>query len=117
MPSGSPRGRAAPGEGFPPRRDRLPDRTARGQRPAHPLRAGATPVGQPARRDLLARGIRLKGAAMARPPDGASGAAGAEFARHESGWTSQQVAAMAAAWERGEQVTAAKILENHPDLD
>ncbi len=32
-------------------------------------------------------------------------------------WATRQVAAMAAAWERGEQVTAAEILDQFPDID
>jgi serine/threonine protein kinase/Flp pilus assembly protein TadD len=35
----------------------------------------------------------------------------------ETGLISRQVAVMAAAWERGEQMTAAEILERFPDLD
>ncbi|MBX6314133.1 MAG: tetratricopeptide repeat protein [Isosphaeraceae bacterium] len=35
----------------------------------------------------------------------------------ESGWVSRQVAALAAAWERGEPASAAEVLERYPDLD
>jgi eukaryotic-like serine/threonine-protein kinase len=34
-----------------------------------------------------------------------------------STWISRQVAALAAAWERGERVTAAALLEQHPELE
>src|SRR4051794_27742234 len=34
-----------------------------------------------------------------------------------SGWASRQVEAMTAAWARGEQVTAAEVLERYPDVD
>ena len=37
--------------------------------------------------------------------------------RSATGLVSREVAAMAAAWERGEQVTAAEIFERFPDLD
>ncbi|MDG3008070.1 protein kinase domain-containing protein [Paludisphaera mucosa] len=33
------------------------------------------------------------------------------------GWVSRQVAAMAAAWDRGEPISAAEVLERHPELD
>ena len=35
----------------------------------------------------------------------------------EEGWASRQVAAMAAAWARGEPVTAAEVITRHPGLD
>ena len=34
-----------------------------------------------------------------------------------SGWASRQVAALAAAWERGERVTAAEVLERYPGAE
>jgi eukaryotic-like serine/threonine-protein kinase len=37
--------------------------------------------------------------------------------RPESEWVSRQVAAMAAAWDRGERVTADEVLERHPGLE
>src|SRR5262245_37842410 len=37
--------------------------------------------------------------------------------RPGSGWASRQVAAMAAAWDRGERVTAAEVLDGYPDVD
>lgn len=38
-------------------------------------------------------------------------------ARGESGWVSCQVALLAAAWQRGEPITAAELIEQNPDLD
>ena len=37
--------------------------------------------------------------------------------RDGDGWVSRQVAALVAAWDRSEPVTAAEILRDHPDLD
>jgi serine/threonine protein kinase/Flp pilus assembly protein TadD len=37
--------------------------------------------------------------------------------RPGSGWVSRQVSALAAAWERGERISAAEILARYPDLD
>src|SRR3954447_14314897 len=33
------------------------------------------------------------------------------------GWISREVAVMAAAWDRGDRVTAAEVIARHPDLD
>src|SRR5947209_2316570 len=65
----------------------------------------------------------MKGTAMARPGEQASGTPDAGSTTHgpcdwqRGEWASRQVAAMADAWERGERVTAAEILRRHPDLD
>ena len=60
---------------------------------------------------------------MARSPDHAPAESTALSTTHKPGdppegsWASRQVAAMAAAWDRGVRMTAAEILERHPDLD
>src|SRR6059058_2312924 len=60
---------------------------------------------------------------MLRPREEAPAEAGAGWTTHEPGdrgvgeWASRQVAAMAAAWERGEHITAGEILRRYPELD
>ena len=51
---------------------------------------------------------------MTRPPDPLTEARGL---RTESIWVSRQVSQMAAAWERGERLTAAEVIARHPELD
>jgi serine/threonine protein kinase/Tfp pilus assembly protein PilF len=58
--------------------------------------------------------------AMSSSPDPTPGPLGdgsTSHGRPGSGWVSRQVSAMAAAWERGERISAAEILARYPDLD